>query len=479
MIAQGYIFSALYVALCLTVSALLYKLGAPKRITRKVLHVLVGGVWFILYHTVGVSWHFFAVCLIFLILLIIEFKCKLFPTMSSDGDNAPGTVYYAVAMSALALVTMLLPKMIFPFGIGVLCTSLGDGAAGLAGSSAKKHNPQILGSKTLVGTASGFAVSFAAVLAFSAIYSLWLDWWHCLAIAAFSAVLELIFGKGFDNVGVALGTAALSYMILYHSEIAGILLPIIFTPLIIVLAYSKKILSKTAIVGALLLDLSVSAVFGNFGFLMLSAFLFGSVAVDKVKRRSAAHSHLNKKSERECRNLLQVFSNGFAAMLSALLFALTSHAVFVITFSASLAEAFSDTCASGIGVFAKRTYDPFRRKTCETGISGGMSWLGTLASLLAAAVISVIPLACVRLSVLEAAIVTSAAFIGAFADSMMGSLVQVKYKCQICGKITETHKHCGKDTVRYSGCSVIDNNAVNLISTFVACFVAAALYLLV
>ena len=104
MIIKGYIFSILYVLLCVLIAMTVYRLGAPKHVTRKVVHILVGFEWVILYHFFGAaSPHFLAVCLLFLLLLALEYKLKLVPIMSSDGDNAPGTVYYAVAMSVMAL----------------------------------------------------------------------------------------------------------------------------------------------------------------------------------------------------------------------------------------------------------------------------------------------------------------------------------------------------------------------------------------
>ena len=61
MILCGYIFSVLYGLLCLGIAVAVYKLGVPKRYTRKIVHILVGFEWVILYHTVGVGIHFVAV----------------------------------------------------------------------------------------------------------------------------------------------------------------------------------------------------------------------------------------------------------------------------------------------------------------------------------------------------------------------------------------------------------------------------------
>ena len=42
MLTKGYIFSVLYVLLCVGLALVLYKLGLPKKYTRKTVHILVG-----------------------------------------------------------------------------------------------------------------------------------------------------------------------------------------------------------------------------------------------------------------------------------------------------------------------------------------------------------------------------------------------------------------------------------------------------
>ena len=56
--------------------------------------------------------------------------------------------------------------MIYPFGIGVFCTSFGDGFAAIVGRLIRKHNPKIFGNKTLFGAITNFVVSFFVPLCF-------------------------------------------------------------------------------------------------------------------------------------------------------------------------------------------------------------------------------------------------------------------------------------------------------------------------
>ena len=119
MILKGYLIAFAYGIFCLLLSAFVYKLGVPKVFTRKIVHILVGFEWVILYIFHGATYHFLIVCLAFLTLLIVAAKMDLMPMISSESDNAPGTVYYAVSMSIMAIVCLFSSKFMIPFGIAV------------------------------------------------------------------------------------------------------------------------------------------------------------------------------------------------------------------------------------------------------------------------------------------------------------------------------------------------------------------------
>jgi len=54
---------------------------------------------------------------------------------------------------------------------------------------------------------------------------------------------------------------------------------------------------------------------------------------------------------------------------------------------------------------------------------------------------------------------------GNLIDSLLGAAIQAKYKCNICGNITEKIVHCGEPTLHHSGFRIIDNELVNFICT--------------
>ena len=479
MIFKGYLFAALYGIFCLALAALLYKLGVEKKITRKVVHILVGFEWVILNHFMGPSVHFLVVCVLFTLILVLTHRKNLLPMISSDGDNAPGTVYYGIAMTIMATITLFVPKMIVPFGIGVFCTSLGDGLAGLMGQLMScPRNAKIYGNKTIYGTLYNVVVSSIVVGCFNSIFDLGMSMWFVLAVAAFSTILELFAVRGLDNISITLGTAFLSFALINYTGAENYLVPILLTPVIIAFANKKKALTVGGIIAALAVDIIISITLCNSGFLLLLAFFVFGIVTDKVKKKYKKTKQ-NKKEPTEkrgdCRDQVQVLANSLVATICAIFFGVTHNRIFAIAFAASLAEALADTVASGIGVLNPKAYDLFRMKPCKPGISGGMSILGTFTSLLAALLMAVFASLLGLIATNEIAIIMLCAFLGGIFDSFLGSLVQVKYKCTVCGELTEREEHCGKPTVYHGGIKIMSNDLVNLLGTAFSAILALIL----
>lgn len=474
MVALGYLSSIGYGIVCLALSLVLYKLGIAKKYTRKAVHILVGFEWVFLYHFFGAGLHFLIVCLAFTLLLAVAYKKSLMPMISSEGDNAPGTVYYGVAMSAVALVGCFVPTVMLPFGIGIFCTSIGDGFAGLVGQMVTKHNPRIYGNKTLFGSLANFALSFISAVVMSLVFGMGLSVWQSLAIALLSASLELIVGKGLDNIAVTWAVTALAYAFMYNPEINNYIIPILLTPLVIMFAVSKKALTPAGVAAAIGVDAVISATLGNFGFVLLLSFFGVSVLIDKLKKHFKGRG-VGEELKGDCRDHMQVIVNALIPVLSAVLYWFSRDCVFLVAFVASMAEALADTAASGAGAFARKTYDPFRLKACKKGLSGGMSLPGTLASLVGAALISLVALAFGALGVKLMLVAILSAFSGAIFDSFLGSVFQVKYRCTVCSELTEKHEHCGAATVRAHGLTLVDNDVVNLLSSLFSAGLAITL----
>ena len=462
-IILGYVLAVVYVLFAIGIALLFYKFGLPKKFTRKIVHILVAFEWVILSHFMGNSYHFLVVCVVFTAGLALSYFKKLLPAMSSDGENDPGTVYYGLSMTAMIIISMLVPEMMLPFGIGVFCTSFGDGLAGVVGQLVKKHNPKIFRNKSLFGALTNLVVSFAVAMIFKYAYGMELSIWHCVLIAILSTGLELIGAFGLDNLFITLGTAFFTYSLMTWDATMLYVVPIITAPILIATIIEKRALTTSGLILAMIMDFTVSAVFGNMGFLVLISFFAGSLITDKIKKRRKKEDTITKKDG--TRDIIQVIANGIVPMC------MTNEVAFLIAYGASFAEAFADTVASGLGVYSKSTFDLFKMRKCECGISGGMSFIGTFSSLVAAILIS---LYLGTLNWWYALVSAAAAFLGVIFDSFLGSIFQIKFSCRKCGKITERHNHCGEPTKQIAGFAFFDNDVVNLLSGVFAAGIAIA-----
>lgn len=467
-----YLLSLCYIALCLLIGCVMYRLGVDRKYSRKAVHILVGAEWFILHHTASGTVHFPLICIILTSLLFIEYKLRAIPAMSSDKDNAPGTVYYGISMSTLALASYFYPPLELPFGIGVLCTSFGDGLAGVTGQLFG-GNRRIIGNKTAIGAIANFIASFLSALLISKLYGSSLVVWDCLMIALLSVGVELLSTGGTDNITVPISVAALSHLLSSFPVFSDYALYISAFPLVIALVYGRGMLSAWGTVIAAILGLASSFI-GNVGFVLLLLYFALAKVTDKIK-------YIGYKSEQkigESRGTRQVIANGAVAFLSACLYLLTHLHIFIPLYVTALCESLSDTAASGIGIRSRVAFDLFRWRRCSSGESGGVSLAGSLAAVFFAALFSFISYLLGVLTLNQTLIVLLSSLLGVTLDTFLGSLLQVRYRCELCGSITERSICCGRSTVLFSGTPAMTNSAVNLLSTVFSTIVCFLLLIL-
>lgn len=210
-IALGYILTFGWVFLMLGLTLVLKKaVNADDEVSRKIIHVSVAFAWIPMYLCFGASWHLIVPPAVFIVLNYVSYKKNLFAAMerSDESKKSLGTVYYAISMTFMAVVSVFAPKCLVRYGIALFCMALGDGFAPIFGSI-KKGNRVIFASRTLYGSISVFVACLLVVFVMSTIFSLPLAFWKLLIIAAEATLMELCGIHGLDNLTLPIGVFAL------------------------------------------------------------------------------------------------------------------------------------------------------------------------------------------------------------------------------------------------------------------------------
>lgn len=240
-------------------------------------------------------------------------------------------------------------------------------------------------------------------------------------------------------------------------------------------AYHARSLNRSGTFAALVVGTVIFGLGGLSWAVLLLTFFITSSGLSRAfkNRKKEANEKYAKGGQRDAG---QVFGNGgIATLFAALHFFLPEATWPWLGFAASLAAVNADTWATELGVLnptAPRLITDLR-KVVEKGTSGGVSLVGTLASLAGAGIIGLLAALLPALSAVEGSPtgidwavfvwVTIAGLLGALFDSLLGATVQAIYFCPSCQKETErnpTHS-CGAETTQIRGWSWLDNDWVN------------------
>jgi uncharacterized protein (TIGR00297 family) len=260
--------------------------------------------------------------------------------------------------------------------------------------------------------------------------------------------------------------------------IYGFLLAII----IAYLAYRARSLNQSGVLAAIVVGTIVFGFGGLTWTILLLAFFITSSGLGRLfkERKRGLNEKYSKGDERDAG---QVFGNGGLATAFVLVHALyPESAIGWVGFAAALAAVNADTWATELGVLnphPPRLIHNF--KLVEKGTSGGISVIGTLASLAGSGLIGMLAVA---FSPQPAAwtlglIITLAGLAGSLFDSFIGSTVQAMYYCPRDKKETEKHPlhTCGTATVLIRGWRWLNNDWVNFACG--ACGAALALGIII
>ena len=251
--------------------------------------------------------------------------------------------------------------------------------------------------------------------------------------------------------------------------------------LIGVAGYKRGALNGSGLLGALITGTLIFGLGGWEWGALLILFFISSSALSFYRARDKERL-AEKFAKGHRRDLGQALANGGLAALLATLSQLRPHPLWFVACAGAMAAVNADTWATELGVLNAR---PPRLITTgrrvEVGASGGVTWLGTEASLGGALLIGLtggLGLLALGQSWTEAGALLLAATVGglagSLADSLLGATAQAIYWCDACQKETERKVHrCGTQTRQLRGCRWLGNDLVNFIASAVGALVAA------
>ena len=215
---MGILVSYLYIALVIMGAKIFEKKG--KEASRKFIHIMLGNWWFIaMYYFTNVFFFFFLPAT-FIIINYLSYKKDIIKVMERDQQDGLGTVYYAVSLFILVIVSFGICKTPSLGLIPNLVMAYGDGFAALLGKAIKSKKYKLGDSKkSTAGSITMMIISTILIGAYLAFWHPTAFWatphWPLISVLIGFAItaIEAISVKGTDNITVPLGTLCMLLMI--------------------------------------------------------------------------------------------------------------------------------------------------------------------------------------------------------------------------------------------------------------------------
>lgn len=241
--------------------------------------------------------------------------------------------------------------------------------------------------------------------------------------------------------------------------------------IVAVISYYIKALTKSGAIGAIIIGTVIFGLGGPVFALPLLVFFISGSLLSYLKSESKSNA-LKLVGKTGPRDIWQVLANGGLAGIITIIFFIRPDQTLFFAYLSAISEATADTWATEIGMMSKKQpVSIISLKRILPGESGGITLMGTLASsagsfFIAFSGLLIWPPANHQLFVLYAIFVSLVGFLGAVIDSILGATIQGQYYCRYCLKRTEKPEHCGQPADLVKNFNFINNDMVNLLSTF-------------
>jgi len=459
MFFYGYLPYWLIILASLVVSVGLYKLGLTF-LSRKVLHVFaISACSWATQSTTPQTYYFFILQLIGASAIL--WVAVLLGVFKTENRKSWGIAYFPTVLSLLVL---LFPNRLGEIGLSFMVLAWSDGLSAIIGRGLERFMPDwnrikwgsdpktVLGSIVFCLTtficiwfsdgvnfnqgSNGFKVSLILFISISA------------------ALVELISSNGRDNFWVPLWVffafpIANSWNTIYELGYIALALGLIF----LFITIRMKWLHPSGALFALILGILIYAQ----GLTLLPVIVFfvlGSLASIVAIQTNSDNKHSKP------RDAFQVIANGGLVGAMALLIGVFPDykQVFNNLIYISMAVALADTLSSELGMFFKgKTWSVTTLKPIPAGVSGGVSFYGSLFGLLGAIIVGVLSWMEVSDNPNFIMNLIIWGFMGMLLDSILGDLFQHRYIQN--EKISDTGY-----LRQVGGFRFLNNDQVNLLS---------------
>ncbi|WP_077368142.1 diacylglycerol/polyprenol kinase family protein [Anaerosalibacter sp. Marseille-P3206] len=216
--AIGIIVSFVYIFLIIAVATILNKRDLiSNEGSRKFIHIMLSNWWFIAMHYFKTPMSASIVPAIFVLINYLSYKNNIFKAMEREEEEETlGTVYYAVSLLILSLISFSEKLSPWIGAAGILVMGYGDGFAAIIGSKYGKHRLNF-GSikKSVEGSLAMFVFSFICLFAITFYTNSLHSFGYVILIAVVATIVELFSPKGTDNLAVPLVVSLLYYLLVF------------------------------------------------------------------------------------------------------------------------------------------------------------------------------------------------------------------------------------------------------------------------
>ena len=203
----GEIVSFTYIALVIVCAKIFEKKG--KEISRKFIHIMLGNWWIIAMFFFDNVWFAAFGPAVFVIVNYISYKKDLIKVMERDEQDGFGTVYYALSLLILSVLSFGIYKNPALGLIPTLVMAYGDGLAAIVGKNLKSKRYKLSDTKkSFAGSLTMFLITLILIGGYLIFVNNNVFWtsthWPLISImmALFVTAVEAFSGKGWDNITV-------------------------------------------------------------------------------------------------------------------------------------------------------------------------------------------------------------------------------------------------------------------------------------